>query len=421
MRVTLVLTAFGFALIPGGLKAESTFPQDKICMFSGGERIINKDALAEYLLKSFPINMIALPDTTETYKRSEMPRRLLANPRTCAAESVCSSTDTSNLEVARGSVLFLMDGRDGRFSPTARVSPTEFFGSANEVYKIRCLAGGEPPATTPPDTSLSKSKSDLRIRGKTDDLFVRRVEKDKFKAASAATVNFMTDDVAKKSTATLQGVVGYAVPVGDTLDLIPYAQANTSAVRTGSGKTRKATSAEIYSVGTTASKYFFTSPWGNVLNLRPDLLMNTDDDSRILSLNVQYIPILNGVVNDFIPVGTNFFSIKPVLDFRWNSGWYLDKGIPVPDTIKEDFSRIGALAGVVIDSDNKNIPLSFSSAYTLLRDVKGGVGIGYFANTLSWHLDPDKYFGVSASYLSGRREDTAKEEQVWKIGLTGKF
>jgi hypothetical protein len=49
------------------------------------------------------------------------------------------------------------------------------------------------------------------------------------------------------------------------------------------------------------------------------------------------------------------------------------------------------------------------------------VGIGYFANTLTFHLDPDKYFGISASYLSGRREDTAREEQVWKIGLTGKF
>ena len=93
-----------------------------------------------------------------------------------------------------------------------------FFGSPNEIYKIRCLGAGE-PAPKPPtlvDPALSKSKSDLRIRGKTDDLFVRRVEKDKFKAASAASVNLVTDEEAKKSTATLQGVVGYAVPVGDT-------------------------------------------------------------------------------------------------------------------------------------------------------------------------------------------------------------
>ena len=106
------------------------------------------------------------------------------------------------------------------------------------------------------------------------------MEKDKFKAASAASVNLVTDEEAKKSTATLQGVVGYAVPVGDTLDLIPYVRADTSAVRTGSGKTRKATSAEIYGIGTMASQYFFILPWGNILNVRPDLLINTDDDSR---------------------------------------------------------------------------------------------------------------------------------------------
>jgi hypothetical protein len=88
---------------------------------------------------------------------------------------------------------------------------------------------------------------------------------------------------------------------------------------------------------------------------------------------------------------------------------------------KEDFSRVGGMAGIVVDSDNKSIPISLSSTYTLLRDINGGVDIGYFANTLSWHLDPDKYFGLSASYVSGRREDTAKEEQIWKIGLTGKF
>ncbi|HEY5829521.1 MAG: hypothetical protein ACAH24_22160 [Hyphomicrobiaceae bacterium] len=421
-RAALLFLVPGLALIPAAGRAESTFPQEKVCTANGVERIIHKDALAEHLVKTFPINLTALPDTGQVYKRSEIPRLLLANPKTCADET-CSAADATNLAVARGAVLFLMDGRDGTFAPTARVTPTMFFGSPNEIYKIRCLGAGE-PAPKPPtlvDPALSKSKSDLRIRGKTDDLFVRRVEKDKFKAASAASVNLVTDEEAKKSTATLQGVVGYAVPVGDTLDLIPYVRADTSAVRTGSGKTRKATSAEIYGIGTMASQYFFISPWGNILNVRPDLLINTDDDSRILSFNIQYIPILNGVLNDFITIGRNFVSIKPTLDLRWNSGWYLEKGIPIPDMTKEDFSRVGGMAGIVVDSDNKSIPISLSSTYTLLRDINGGVDIGYFANTLSWHLDPDKYFGLSASYVSGRREDTAKEEQIWKIGLTGKF
>mgnify|MGYP001289368210 CR=1 FL=1 len=404
--------------------AQNDLPQERICK----EAFIDKGQFAEYLIETFPVNMVAMPDTGGAVSRTEMFKRVLADYDVCVNNKRCSNADKSNLDTARGTVRGLLSGRDEKFEATTNVSVTTYFATENQAYRIKCLKGAATPK--PPaffDTPPSKSKSELRLRGKVDDIFVKRQSKDAFKAASQATINFQTDAEANKRTATFQGVVGYAIETdllkkpGEAFDLIPYAYVNTSAVRSGSGKSVKDTSAEVYSFGVTASARWYTNPMGHILNFRPDYLMNTDDDSRILSFNAQYIPVLGGVLNSFVTVGQDFISFKPTLDFRWNNGWYLDEGIPVADPPKGDFSRVGGLAGIAIVSDNKNIPLSFVSTYTLLDDLKDGPNIRYFANTLTLSLDPDKYFGISGSYLTGRREDTAKEEQVWKIGLTGKF
>jgi hypothetical protein len=101
-RAALLFLVPGLALIPAAGRAESTFPQEKVCTANGVERIIHKDALAEHLVKTFPINLTALPDTGQVYKRSEIPRLLLANPKTCADET-CSAADASGR--ARGGAL----------------------------------------------------------------------------------------------------------------------------------------------------------------------------------------------------------------------------------------------------------------------------------------------------------------------------
>src|SRR5262245_58154852 len=87
---------------PTAAIAQATLPQDKICI--KGEDVVDRDALAEHLVRSFPINVVALPEAVLAGPRSEMPRRLLANPNTCASGDACSPTDIRNLEDAWGTV-----------------------------------------------------------------------------------------------------------------------------------------------------------------------------------------------------------------------------------------------------------------------------------------------------------------------------
>jgi hypothetical protein len=166
-----------------------------------------------------------------------------------------------------------------------------------------------------------------------------------------------------------------------------------------------------------------SSEFGHVLNFRPDFLFDFQDDSRLLTGRLQYIPVVRGFLNDFIrfvPDRDDFASFKPVLDLRAEAGVYTQKGTNPIALAEPRIVRLGGQAGITIVSDSLYVPLSFSASYLWLEGILGR-DIGYFSSSLTWHLDPKKYFGITATYSKGEREDTAKREDQWTIGLTARF
>jgi hypothetical protein len=47
--------------------------------------------------------------------------------------------------------------------------------------------------------------------------------------------------------------------------------------------------------------------------------------------------------------------------------------------------------------------------------------LGYFKAVLSYSFDPKRYFGIDFSYSNGRREDTAKKEELWGVALSVRY
>jgi hypothetical protein len=50
-----------------------------------------------------------------------------------------------------------------------------------------------------------------------------------------------------------------------------------------------------------------------------------------------------------------------------------------------------------------------------------GRSYGYFNSSLTFNLDPEGYVGLSGSYTRGRSEDTGRNQDIWKLSLTGKL
>ena len=438
--IGLLVAALVLASSPGKSQ-DLPFPpaQAKICVASaGGRTIVDKKQVAEYLLLKYAFNIVAAPEPTDPRLKNLDPgRRVLADPRICVDNAKCSKSDAANQQSARASGATLLAGLAvGYAPPTPPVSPDVYILGANEENAVECLQTSGKPIEAPGAlfTAPDKSKSAFRIRGKIDDLFVDRAQVKAFEATSQAVLSIGEDETAKKRSETLQGVVAYRVDTGllkengQRLELIPYVQASRNVVKTRPESTAKPSASKAFNVGAMASAFIVvpnqSDPFGHVVNLRPNVLVDDFDDSRILSLNLQYVPIRNAVVNDFILFrsgDTELFWFKPVLDFRLDTGHYLDKGNGPKAEERRNFIRAGGQIGFALLSDILGPPMTLTSTYTRLQALSGDKDVGYFSTGLSFTLDPYKYFSVLANYSNGTRQDTARREQLWTVGLGVRF
>ncbi len=416
------------------LAQDMPFPprQSEICVESGGRRIIDKRKLARYLLTKFPFNAAAVPEGTEqVYPGVDLSRRIIADPQICQGNKGCRKSDQESLAAIRGNMAVLLLGSIPGYRPTVVMDPEAYILGTNEDGAIVCEQGKGGPVEAPGAvfTPPPKASGPVRVRGKANDLYIGRDQKD-FQGTSQAVVSYTVDDLAGKDTATVKGAIGLAIPTdllkgsGQRLDLVPYVETNVVIVEPHAGSKAKASASETLNAGVLASLFLVSSSeLGHVLNLRPDYLFDLQDDSQLLSMKLQYIPVARGLLNDFIrivPDRDDLASFKPVLDLRVAAGVYTETGVN-PIALEESrVLRLGGQAGLVIVSDSPYVPLSFSTSYLWLEGMLGR-DIGYFSSTLTWHLDAKKYFGLSATYSRGEREDTAKREDQWTIGLTGRF
>ncbi len=414
-------------------------PQKDICT---ANNIVDKDKLSAYLLKKYPVSILALESLDNTAPVSVPPARrvlasgLLENPATC---TTCSDSDKANLRAIATNMAFLLLGYESAsFAPTMqRVAPNVYFQGTSTDNALQCVVENGVPVEAP-GALLRKpepAKSLFRARGKATDLYVDRADKSEFETASKASIDFGEDHVAKKTTHKITAAVGYAfsedLPAygsGSWLEYIPYAGANWNVVKVGSGGTGKPADSRTIDFGTLFSLHWVSrrgpTPFGNLLNVRPDYLFNLAEHSQIVTLNLQYLPVVNSWVNSFRPViigRDDFASFKLIADVRVAGGTYLDKGVASVAAAHDPFFRAGGQAGIALVSDNPALPLSLTTTYTRLHHLSGKQEVGYFANSLTYSFDPNKYFGVSLTYSNGTKEDTVEREEQFGLSLTGHF
>jgi hypothetical protein len=312
------------------------------------------------------------------------------------------------------------------------MDPEAYIVGGNEDGAIVCEQQAGRPVEAPGAVLVPppKTTSKVRVRGKATDLYIDRDQQKDFQGTSQAIASYAVDDVAGKDTATLKGAVGYAIDTGllkdsgQRFDLVPYVETNTVFVNPHKGSKTKASATETINTGVLASLFLISSSeLGHVLNFRPDYLYDLQDDSQLLTARLQYVPVVRGLLNDFIrfvPDRDDLASFKPILDLRADLGVYTQRGTNPLALDEARLARLGGQAGITIVSDSSLVPLSFTATYTWLEGL-AGQDIRYFAGALTWSLDPKKYFGITATYSKGTREDTAKEEDMWMLGLTGRF
>jgi hypothetical protein len=360
----------------------------------------------------------------------------------------------------------LDSGPEVRNGP-ARIKPSMYFEDQTERTAVTCVGPaptttevsatppptgkptGAPPSTTAgtapsgaaPTTPAPTATADatkppaksildpLRIRGTTDDLFIDRAQQ-AFKGSSKATINFNGDGVAKTRTDAMTIVMGYAFGDPSTIEAVPYIATNRKIVNVYAGSTSKPSSAETADAGIAATGYFNTYGGGRVMGnrivVRPDFLEDMQDNSEIASLQLRYIPEIDRDIT-LAPIWLNTFAplipgdpdpiwVEPMLDFRLDTGTYANRGLASVAKTHIDYVRLGGQAGLSIILPSY-FPVTFTTSYIGLFGARGNVDIGYFANSLSYPLVKD-YVAITASYTNGNREDTAKREQLWLVGLS---
>jgi hypothetical protein len=212
-----ICMGLGLLIAPSLATAASIPQQEDVCVSRGAgsgpqNKIVSKKKLAQFLRTNDRLSPAAEDDAAASEPKygPERWRTVMADPKFCA--SGCSAEDQKRLsKLRRGFQDFLITGSESRsYSAADRTMAAEkYFVGADEENAIVCLGGKvlvEPDDPKPDD-------SNVRLRGNSDDLHVRRTSKDDFKAASKATLDFNSDrSESKKVTFNSKGSLGYSWP-----------------------------------------------------------------------------------------------------------------------------------------------------------------------------------------------------------------
>ncbi len=403
-----------------------------------GRRIVDKEALAQRLLHEHPISLMAIPRSDLVRLDSPRPYADLlgAFDDLCGTGTTCSEADKVSKKEIKGAFGLMIASRDGGdgadYSPTDDVGEVGAFfrgpdgehalvcsTPASKAAKIAELARPDTQAAPDPVRSLV---SRIRVRGDADQLDVARGEASSFGAAKAATLSLQRDQVARTDTyqiAAYLGIVALDTQPGTTelgLKVIPYAGINRDVTQAFHGP--RSASEDTVDVGVFASDW---APWpaATLFSLRPDYLWDRTDDSEEATLNLRATPYWPKINNRLWSDGRA--SVSTLADVRLDVGRYTRKGTNPLALASPDFSRLGGRAGLDLENQTAAFNIGVQTSYTYLKAISGRQDVGLFSGALSFTFGERKYVGVSLSYDTGVREDTAKKEDRTNLSLTVKY
>jgi len=412
-------------------------PQKTIC---APNNFVDKEKLATYLLRKYPVSALAVATVATAEPRhlqqANSSQKLLAvllnNLELC--KKSCTPSDVDLLGGISGDMIHVMLGHLSQsYKPTREVLPSELFGP-DARNQIQCMvtAEGRPIEAagslfTPPPAS----KSNFRVRGNANHLSIDRSSQQEFAATEKSIANLSNNHLTESKTTKLVGVIGYSIPGaardgvnGNRLEIIPYVGINRNVVNVSATSTVKPSLSDTRDIGVLFSKFTpidSGAPEGYLINIRPDYLADYKTSSRLLSLNLEYVPVINSVLNSFIPLADGLIGLKPIFSVKNNYGHFSDRGDATVAASNRDYVRLGVQVGVAVVSNIPLLPLDASTTYVKLGARNRDTAIGYSKTAVNLSLDPKKYVGIGLSYAHGKREDTGKSEKLGEVGLTVRF
>lgn len=109
----------------------------------------------------------------------------------------------------------------------------------------------------------------------------------------------------------------------------------------------------------------------------------------------------NVIVNDATGVKEKVWRSGPQAILR-----YKVIGTALPDTLK-DIAFLKSLHG--------------QTTFGWLSSANTGQYFSYFNTSLTYNIDPEGHLGLTGSYTKGRSEDSGRQIDLWKAGLTAKW
>lgn len=419
------------------LSAAVTLPkQADIC----DQGRVDRRKLVNYLLDmegvSRQLEDWAVANRQGVWADLEPRERMIADPDICKDNPVCSPKDKSRLTTARQILTTMLNGVPEAFENPAGISEPRAYLATAGTGELRCRTKDGAPVEMPGSVATKYSYTlPLRIRGSAESLMFPREDQSGFKSAEKATLSYTNDGIANKKTEKIVAMVGYPIGLLDTgpqyAELVPFVGWNRGASKV-EGQAESVT-ADLWRFGALLDyRTSHTRPGSrggrttltHWFGFRPEYLLNEKDDSELAAFNVTYVPVVNRLLNVYIPLvrgRPRFISVKPILDLRWNSGIFTDEGTRAAGTSR-DYTRLGSQVGLAITSDHPNYPVDLTITDTFLVALAGRPQtLNQFRTALSFAFDPKRYFGVEISYVHGRREDIADRESLWSIGFTVKY
>lgn len=434
-RTIPYLRRLGFLLgisLAGTAQAGSIVPQQaQIC---DDNHIVDKNKLATFLLDTAPVSR-QLEDWAQANPRGwtglTARQRLIADPDICTpvngkVPDHCAATDAANLATARQNLISLLMRQPQSFENVSRTfEPKDYFGTASQ---LRCVRSGPTDAPVEVAGAIGDKfdlKFPLRIRGAADGIYFARTDA-QFKSQEKATISFSHNYVKSQQSEKFSVVAGYPVQLVDTglqtAEIAPYAGISRDITKTD-GEDPKV-SANLWRIGAALDLSITSNHLTHWLVARPEYLFNDKEKSEVAAINFTYMPVINGVLNDYryvIPGNNHFMSLQPILDLRLNGGTFTRLGSR-SEAESHDYIRAGGQAGIAFSSDVIPFPADLTVTQTYLPALSAhSRDLHYFKAVLSLGVDKDRVFGVDISYVDGRREDLLDSERAWTISFGLKY
>lgn len=159
----------------------------------------------------------------------------------------------------------------------------------------------------------------------------------------------------------------------------------------------------------------------------------SNDISHKIAYNetLQYLPVSSDLgISQPIPISTLPLTIQyqPILIAQFDQAGQSNKESRLAFNNQYESVRIGPqIAVTLVPNPSQNTPYSFlqnlsaSVTYHWAYETVGDKALPLFTANLSYALDPDKHFAVSASYQRGNDENTGIYLNQFLVGLTAKY